>query len=317
MNIPLKMDDKVPVFIIHDGEQFYVKHSIIAAKETDHFTIHVNNNKNNLIFCDLHLSSDIISEKYDIFKKKYIHMSTNTYKFELSCFKRYFLLDHYSKICNINSFWLSDSDLLIVSNLKYLTQYIHQQSYLAALSWQPNDTTYNWAYSPHLSFWTNDAISSFTSFLIDFYDNIPSDVLDMWNYFAANQMSGGICDMTLLYLWAKNKLIYNLAKAHLDGFPLHDHNMNVPINYMNDQFKMNSIFKIKKITNDCSNIYFHEIISNTFYQAGSLHFQGRAKIFIEQFMLCKNTNTISMIPFCLRRNSFKFFINRVLSKFFV
>ena len=243
-------------------------------------------------------------------------MSTNTFNFELSCFKRYFLLDYYSKVFDINYFWLSDSDLLIVSNLKYLSQCLHEQSYLAALSWQPKDTPYNWAYSPHLSFWTNDAISSFTNFLIDFYDNIPSEIFDMWNYFKTNQTGGGICDMTLLYVWAQNKLIYNLAKAHLDGFPLHDHNMNSPINYMNDQFKMNPFFKIKNLTNDCSKIYFHDVISRTFYQAGSLHFQGSAKIFIEQFMHSKNTNTISMLPFSLRPNSYKFFLQRVFSKFF-
>ena len=314
MSFKQDIGDKIPVFIVHDGPQLYVKHCIIAAKRTNHFTIHANNIEINNDLCDLYLKSDLKLENFEAFKSTYIHMSTNSYEFELSCFKRFFILQYYVNKFELESIWLADSDLLLVLNLGSTHSYLEHHNYICALSWQPNSKKYNWAYSPHLSFWTRAAINSFANYLTEFYNSPSMEILQMWKHITDNNMTGGICDMTLLYLWAQEKPVYNLAKAYCDGLPLHDHNMNAGLNYKDDNFKMNPILKLKKIQNFNPASVAYDIISKKQYEVGSLHFQGSAKIYIQQFTKKGSTLFRDLYPCLLSKNTIQYILQKIYNK---
>lgn len=92
--------------------------------------------------------------------------------------------------------------------------------------------------------------------------------------------------MTALYLWQKNQSdVYNLAKAHLEGLPLFDNNLNQTGNTFDNEFEMVGNVKLKKITRENQENYAHlnkldEVIA---IPVAALHFQGTAKACMATF----------------------------------
>jgi|LGOV01.1.fsa_nt_gb hypothetical protein len=278
------------VFVIHNGNQEYLRHCLRFSRQNGNYTILVGNEKSFQSECDKFFSDDIELPEFERFVSTYVHMSSNSEWFEILCFKRYFLLLAMARKLNLESFWMIDSDVLLLEDLAVFQDYLTNKNYKACLSTMTQTSEYDWSSSPHISFWTRKSLESFVEFTIDTYAKKMSKLEEKFNYHKANSLAGGICDMTLLFLWAsQTDQIYNTSKAHLDGHHLYDHNINLIKNVGDDHFQSSRILRMKTIKPLGGNLVTHELVSKRDYIVGSLHFQGRAKRFIPSFAKAHST----------------------------
>lgn len=271
-----KHSDTVPIFFIHSGNQEYLGYTIKQAE------------KNNKTVCLLGDSSnrnrsnywvnmqDYITEDYEKFKTIYLHMSSNPYEFELNCFRRFFVSYEFAKQNEIERFLMLDSDLLAFVNFSKLDF----SNYIAGFSIPKNQDHYNWTASPHCSYWTLEGIKCFLDFLTDKYTNGIDQLKSKWNYHKDNKIKGGICDMTLLYLWSlsqeKNKIL-NTARIY-DG-TVFDHFLSVSEGYEIGAFLVRKFCNIKHLKFDEGKAYF-KTKDGQWVKTYTIHAQGKSKIYI-------------------------------------
>ena len=278
------------VFVIHNGNQEYLRQCLRFSRQYGNDTILIGSEQSFQSECDQYFSDDIDIPDFELFKSDYVHMSSNSEWFEILCFKRFFLLLAMAKKLNLDSFWMIDSDVLLLEDLTVFQDYLTDNNYKAALSTMAQTREYHWASSPHMSFWTLKGLESFIEFTISTYRRKISKLEEKFNYHKVNSLGGGICDMTLLFLWAsQTDQIYNTSMAHLDGHSLYDHNINLRENVGGDHFRSSRFLKVKTIKTVAGNLVAQELVSKRNYNVGSLHFQGSAKRFIPSFAEAHST----------------------------
>ena len=196
---------------------------------------------------------------------------------------------------------------------------LKEKGFEGALSSPRCENNYYMASSPHCSFWNVHSLKEFILFTIDQYKNNSKILMKKYLYHKNRKLGGGVCDMTLLYLW-KNKTkrkIYNSVNLS-NTKQLIDHNINFTsdlyevgdfskrknktILKKNLHFVMEDFLGIKKIRKDKDSLYASRVDGLKTKVIG-LHFQGGAKILIKRFMFFKSTYFI-------------FFIDIILIKFF-
>ena len=169
-------------------------------------------------------------------------MSSNRYEFELICFKRYFILKKIMEEIKEENAIMLDSDILTYINFSNCDF----TKYYCGLSINMKQNDYRWSVSPHCSFWSMEAINDFTKYCIDTYSNNIEILNNKYNYHKERSIKGGICDMTLLYLWSKNKKnIFNICvNRNNETF---DHCLSSSENYFKNEYQLNRILGIKKV----------------------------------------------------------------------
>jgi hypothetical protein len=211
-------------------------------------------------------------------------MSSNSERFEILCFKRFFLIKEFANKLNKKEFWLIDSDLILLDSLYELEIFLKRNSYDCAL-FTPSQSGYTWTSSPHLSFWTIESLDEFIDFVIKTYRDDFSKIEEKWHYHLENKKPGGICDMTLLYLWQNNakRNIYNMANSYIESGVLHDLNINLSSNYGEDIFSTTPFFGIKEVRFRSGKYFISLKNGSKDFSVGSLHFQGSAKVYMPYF----------------------------------
>lgn len=276
------------VFVIHSGKHPYLEHAIYHSMKHGNKTILIGDNRLLASTVDEYIDYETDLKKYTEFSSNYQHLSSNAEIFEKFCFKRFFLLEKVIQEKEIEHFWMIDSDVILTENLSEITNSIlnvHQCN--VALSIQNDqEINYRWSASPHTSLWTRESLSSFTEYLALAYKN---DVLKLlhkkyWHHLS-NGIGGGICDMTLLYLWQRDlSTVFNLASAHLNGYKLYDHRISDSGNFFEngEEFQTDLIENnlLKKIIFDDGSYYCINKLGQKI-GIGSLHFQGDSKPFMQ------------------------------------
>jgi len=266
------------IVLIHNNYSWYLQFTINNAKFYNNNITLLGNNLNNLQklkvdkIIDLSKYSD--SEKIILFKKLYFHLSPNSYDYELFCFLRWFYLFEYVKEYNLDYVLYIDSDYLLFDNLNNILN-LTKINYAAFSIPKQSYSTYYWTASGHVSIWTKESLEDFCNFIIRAYSEIS--YIDKLKEKFNNSCSGGICDMTVFYLFylEKESLITNLV--NISNSYTHDHNINSSDNYLPKQFC--TLFDIKFVFFYKGIPYFLDNRKNKI-QAGGIHCQGTSKILI-------------------------------------
>jgi hypothetical protein len=210
------------VFLIHHGHQDYLKIAASEAKASGNEVILIGNDSATAALCDAYYEdSKVLLPDYDTFEHEYVHLSSAPREFELLCFKRYFYLLAVAKIRGLDHFWLIDSDAIVLQDLSVIAHnFLIPNHYWAGVSTRHQDSM-DWASSPHTSYWTINGLQDFIYFLLNLYRGEIRKKLDQkYEWHLKQQIPGGICDMTALFLWQKycqNK-VFNTARAHWLSF---------------------------------------------------------------------------------------------------
>lgn len=291
------------VFLIHHGKQDYLRIAAQCSQEAGNDVILIGNDAATGQLCSAYYDdAQIPLPEYEAFERAYVHMSSATPEFELLCFKRYFYLCAIAKERNLKHFWMMDSDAIITQNLAPVADFLLSNSYCAAASTVHQDE-HVWASSPHTSFWTLEGLEDFLRFLQNLYTGPTRTLLNQkYQYHQDHSIPGGICDMTGLYLWQKNKAnVFNLAVAHLEGLPLFDNNLNQTGNVFDNEFEMVRNVRLKKITLREHTNYAHLASNQKAIAAAALHFQGTAKACMANFQKKREITYASYAGYAFRQ----------------
>ena len=268
----------IPLIFVHTGYQKHLDIVIPQAEECNDQVYLLGDSSNKNTASQWFNIEDYVDDRYEVFKSKFINMSSNSAEFELNCFKRYFVCYQFAKIQRIDKFFMIDSDCLVYENLSDLGL----QEYDAGASIPENQSKMNWTASPHSSLWSMDALDDFLNYLLLAYDESNVEpLLRKWKYHQENNVPGGICDMTLLYLWMQKnihrfKLFNGLCIKNGKTF---DHFLHVSEGYSVGDFKVNTFLEMKQIKFQEGKPYF-KYKDGSWIQSCTIHAHGARKKYI-------------------------------------
>ena len=298
------MNNSIPVVFFHEGNNEYLKYAILSAEKYNDNVILLGDSSNKDFSKNWYNTEEFDMKEYNEFEKLYKHMSSNTKKFEITAFKKYYMLKQYLEKSGYDKCMLLDSDIVSFCNYSELE---FTKKYKASVSTQKNQENYIWTSSGHSSFFTKEYLDDFIKFCEYTYKNNIRQLEDKYKYHLENNIKGGICDMTLLYLWALNKpLIYNGAVN--DNGNVFDHNINTSENYLKNEYKMSKFLRIKKIKLINGIPYFINKDGEK-VRTYTLHCQGSAKMLIKDYC----TQKFSLIFIHRYEILVKKFLNRYLN----
>ena len=202
---------KIPIFIVHQGNQLYLKQIINHAKQFSN-EIYLIGDSSNKSFTKNHLDININNNLESQFQSVYRHFSSNNEPFERICISRWFKIYHYAKKMKLNNFCVMDSDVLIYSNIndffnhRIITNHCWHEDKFMYL------TDKNKNVSCAFSFWNINTLGNLCNFIIKFYNNENiTQMQKWWNNYKLNN-KGGICDMTLIYYFLINQNTFSELK---------------------------------------------------------------------------------------------------------
>ena len=268
--------DSIPVFFVHTGMNEYLRYTVKQAEATNKVVYLLGDESNKKVALNWTPLEQYITEEFKDFKKHYQHMSSNPYEFEFNCFRRFFVTYEFARRNKIEKFMMLDSDLMAYANFSE----IDFGTAVAALSIPENQSNYIWTASPHCSYWTLSAMRDFLDFVICEYNDGISELREKWEYHKSNHIQGGICDMTLLYLWSRRRKdeIYNTAKIIQQA--VFDHFLSVSEGYSVGTFKMRSFCEMK-VLKFVGDIPFFKSRDGQWIRALTIHAQGKSKMYIK------------------------------------
>jgi hypothetical protein len=230
---------------------------------------------------------ELESAQVDQFSHNYVHMSSNTKDYECFCWQRWFYLLELMRKYQLTSVMYLDSDVLLYSALPDLVDiYTIANKSCGFLIPQQNREDYMWCASGHISFWDVASLEALCEFsLRSFSEQRKFDIYkEKYDWHLSQQISGGICDMTTLYLFwlAHQDQIFNLA-INIQGH-VFDNNLNTSANYYAEEYVRDEHQKIKKVKFINNRPFlFSTDTSGLPIQVHGLHFQGAAKKYIRQY----------------------------------
>lgn len=266
----------IPVVFIHTGYQPYMEYTIHQAEKMNPEVYLLGDEKNKDVAQRWFHIKDYQSERYEQFKKIYKHMSSNPYEFEFNCFRRFFVTYEFAKKQGVEKFIMLDTDCFSFVNFSNLGF----EEYDAALSMPKDQSNYLWTASPHGSMWSVGALESFLDFLFYEYTDNISELDEKWEYHKAHNLGGGICDMTLLYLWANSVerlKVLNTTQGYKGG--VFDHFVSLSEGYEKEEYKMLKGINIKRIKFEDNRAYFKKM-DGSWIRTYTIHAQGKSKVFI-------------------------------------
>ena len=269
------------VVFIHKGYSWFLPYALYNARSynlDDVILLTDKESANTYKGIQLELFYDYNSPEVIEFKKNYKHMSTNSSDFEQFCWIRWFYLLNLMKRKNIQSVFYFDSDVLIYSSISDMIKCYSDLKLKCGFCIPKQDyDSLRWTASGHASFWTLDMLEAFCDFILKSFQKSHYMKLyeKKWAWHRSSATQGGICDMTTLFLFWKEKSdeIINLLKSH-NGI-VFDHSINFGSNYYVNQYQEEK--RMKKFDFSGGVPYFFIRDSEIKERVFALHFQSGAK----------------------------------------
>jgi hypothetical protein len=264
------------IAIIHEGNQPYLHAAAeMAVRSGNRVTI---------------LDYSATSPQRDTFRAKYRLMANYPQRFDLQCFERYFILQSAMTEHGLNSIFHMDSDVLMFDDVRaFERQHLSPSGISAGIHMPASQPGLRMSYGGHTSYWTRSALDSFCEYLVNVYDAMPTQAGEKWDWHRTTGVPGGVCDMTMLYLWAQGRKLANFAEPI--GEAVFDYNINSAENAYPDEYQ--TYFGKKKIFFRDGRPYGRLRKDGKAIRFRSLHFQGAAKTQMERY---SGGRTYALLP---------------------
>lgn len=274
-----------PVVFVHYGTvPEYLKLSIAqAAKNNDVILI---TDDDSTAVNATKVMIDNVNEEAKKFEGIYHHLSKNPEDFELKCFTRWGLIKSMMEKRGLQSVFYCDSDVLLYTSVG--THFPLDTG--VAYSIPVDQPEFRWSASAHVSFFSYENMVLLWQFMLNAYEtkgDVFKQLKTKYKHHLVSQLPGGVCDMTLLYLFSQQHKVTPMYII-VDGSTF-DHNINSSENSIKGEYEMKQVagpygpmlIKSIRFIDDmpfCLNL--DEDMDVKFY---SLHFQGGAKSLMQQF----------------------------------
>lgn len=276
--------DIIPVVIFHVGCPEHLPYSVYSAERWNDRVILLGDEANRHVAKEWFDADKLDLTRYNEFLKVFENYSTYTDFFAQICFKRYFLYYELMKELDFDRLLVAESDLYNCADYSSIPSLKNAYAMVSTTEGQERD--YGWSSCCHCSYWTRAALDDFLNFCQNTFANNKELLLKKWDYQKEHKLAGGVCDMTLVYLWSRdNDRVLNSAKI-FDGGTI-DQNLCDRVNFSEDEYEYNSIAGIKKyvIQSDASGRKQPYLVKKdgTKVRVFAIHCSGRAKSAIKEF----------------------------------
>jgi hypothetical protein len=275
---------KKAICFIHDRGNWYLKYAVNQAISVNHGgeIVLIGSSYMKIKGCTVvDIEKYKSSESATKFLKLYKHMSPNSYEFEAFCFLRWFYLLEYMREYELDCVLYLDSDSLLYSSQEEVMNWAGEQGKCGFLIPDQEYESNYWVGAGNSAYWTMDMLQRFCDFIIRTYeeDKYLNLYLRKWK----SSASGGICDMTALYLfWLENgDEICNLLVPKNNM--VFDLTINSAANYSDNEFKKR--LGLKQLRNHQKRQFFVLQSSREKIGVHAAHFQGMAKIFMPKYYI--------------------------------
>jgi hypothetical protein len=267
----------IPVIIAHfNGGPNYLKFALKSAANFNKKVVLIGDDTNRNFWKNHWDITQVEFNKYQNFQKCYVKMSDYTKEYDTAFWKRMFMLEKWMIDNDAKQIFLLDSDIITFADYSIELDPILSNNYVATLITPKNQDNFLWLSSCHFSYWTLEALEDFTNFCIEAYSNekIKDKLETKWQWHIDNNQSGGICEMTLLYLWSRENSKVTTLSTVMNDMTL-DLNINSSLNYFEDEYQMQ--FGLKKFIFKNGIPYGYNRGLNKEIKFLCIHCQGEAK----------------------------------------
>lgn len=191
----------LPILYFHLGYQPYLNFSIAQSRfsHPDSRVILIGDQRNAGKTTAEHLMAADYSERATQFAEIYQHLSTNSCEFELRCFQRWYIFLEVMEQNDMEAALICDSDTMLYENFSRFSQ--QNPSIDCGLNVVHDQENSIWAACPHVAYWRREALQDFCAFNNRLYQPLDSRLNERWQGHLKENIPGGICDMTALYLF--------------------------------------------------------------------------------------------------------------------
>lgn len=273
--------EDIPVVMVHDGDSWYLPYALYQARGVagDQRVVLLGNGRRSWPGIDqIPLSSIESSAGISRFRASYIHRSTNSERFELFCWLRWFVLLEYMMQSKLEEIVYLDSDVLLYSPPReWVSSHFNRSQGCSYFIPRQDAGSFLWCASAHVSYWTREALQLFCDFAENSYTDhaCTFDYEQKWKWHLENQTPGGVCDMNGLYrFWRLHpEIVVNLGEGTARGVV--DRAMGTPDNLVASEYAMNG--GVKRVMYVGHNACLVTASEGASVNALALHFQGWTK----------------------------------------
>lgn len=268
----------IPIVFTHRGNQDYVRIAIDQAKQWNGRVVLLGDETNEGWDVEHHRIADYFSDDARHVADYYVHMCSNPHDFELYNLQEFFVLREFMRQENLSKIFACDSDVMIYSDLTEEEK--RYGDYLGVYSIPQKQWEYRWSASAHSVYWTFPGLCAFCLFVRTIYIENRGKLEEKWQWHQENGVGGGICDMTLLWLFYRENVghVHDICRVWKDdgGYVAFDHNIRVAENAFPDEYRMDGELKeVRWIANNQPYCWHQHL--ERWVRFATLHFQNGAK----------------------------------------
>lgn len=283
----------VPVVIVHGSggvcpevNQGYLATVLKQAQQYNRRVILLGDEANSHLEVEHYDYGDFSGEADRFLEKEYTKYSSYEDSYDKFCLSFYFILKEFMQAADLDVISNNDSDVMIYCDMTAEEQKL-PADYLLACCIPEYQPPFRWSASTHTSFITLEAIHEICDFIHRVYTTPAGleKIKSKWNFQVEHNLPGGICDMTMIYLFQQErqgKRIVNLTPVITSPDEgAFSHNLSGSENGLQDEYRLQGRYKELKWVDDQP--YCWNLRLGTWVRFKTLHCQGGAKGLIQGF----------------------------------
>lgn len=270
----------LPVVITHRGNQEYFQLVVRQALSYNERVILIGDESNeNTPGVEYYPEREFYASAVEFFERRYIHMHSGPLNRERACFTRWLLIDEMARRLDFPVVFTCDSDLMLYTNVSAAEPLGMYDMACSVPTFQPE---FRWSASGHVSYWRRDVLTKFCGFINYTYTNPEAfqHLKSKWVWHQETNKLGGICDMTLLWLFIQNESGVYIDLATPVRGTVFDHNFNEGGRYRMAR-------GVKEIEWRDDQPYGYDWETSSWVRFNAIHFQGVAKKVLKQYFRLK------------------------------
>jgi hypothetical protein len=223
----------------------YLRTALRSAADFNDRVVLVGDESNRGFWTDHWDSSRAGLPRLDEFRRTYVKMSDYPEFYETAFWRRPFAVEAWMRAEGVGHAFVLDSDTVTFADYSTTVLPALPDGCAAAMMTFHEQGSFDWASSFHFSYWTLEALADFNAFCIEAYrDPVLRGRLETkYRWHLDNRRPGGICEMTLLYLWRERHEARTWNPARVWDGMVADSAITTPDNYFRDEYVMRRGFK--------------------------------------------------------------------------
>lgn len=281
------MTPNIPVIFTHYGDWSVVDVAIQQAQRRNSRVILLGDRPRETCITEYYRAQEYTTndEYVSRFTVAYQHMHTNpNEKHRLYCYLRWFYILSFMEKHSIQRVFVADSDLMLYADVAQIANAWGDYEILLVVPL--NQVEYRWSVSAHASYWSYRGLRLFCDFMLQAYteDTILQQLQEKWQHHQDTKTPGGICIMTMLYLFKLQypELVGNLLCPVETPWHAFDLSINTSENMLLNEYETHVVpeavhGQFKQITWIDQQPYGNNLRLQCPVRFDGIHFQGGVK----------------------------------------